>query len=120
MSVKSEHPRSVWFLNYDRKIEGYTAIILSEGETFQHGDSSPDEEGYSYWNESYTYKDGIVYAEIASGGRDCDGEIGNYVELTCPWFQLSDHFNEYTKKFVPNWSEERSEAYDQYAQLAGY
>jgi hypothetical protein len=114
-----EAPKTVWFWNYNRRTEQYEAIILTEGEKWSDRESEPTDEGYSFWNESYEYEDGVVYGKFQDGGRDCDGEISNTSSFECPYDQLFEHRNRAGKR-QPNWSDRGTVVYDQYAQEAGY
>ena len=116
--------------------KGEPRLVRLDKENNYHAvlhDSYPTDEGYHFEEEVFTYEDGYIHRDLAYGGRDCDGEHGNYYHVVCPRHELdkgnalplywSDEGNCWICSpniFRPKWHEESSEVYDQYARLAGY
>ena len=82
-----------------------TKFTLKPGQSISHHQSEPDEEGFSYFGFTLSYKDGEVTAECASGGRDCDGRTDRYFDLILT---------------ADGWQEESACQRDQYAEAMGY
>lgn len=82
-------------------------FTLKPGQSMEHCQGGPDDEGYSF--RAFTLYNplagGPVEAHLTSGGRDCDGEHRHYRDL---------------ELINGEWIETGAEEYDQYAQLAGY
>lgn len=81
-------------------------------------------EGYSQDAEIIRHMGDHLIREITHRGRDCDGEHATYQDLYCmvndlnanePWNPNEDQ----TLRF-PEWHQQSSEVYDQFARAAGY
>lgn len=95
---------NVYFVN------DYVEVTLIEGQSKELDHSEPTEEGYSYNHESFYFRpDGVIERDISTGGRDCDGEHGHYSSYV---LNINDE--------EPDWTEESSSQYDQYAEMDGY
>jgi len=82
------------------------SITLAPGQTLNHYQAEPTDEGYSYRAQTFTHHlDGTVTCSTASGGRDCDGRLDYYSDLV--W----DH---------GRWELESRSQRDEYAEAAGY
>lgn len=83
-----------------------TKITMRPGSALAHRQGGPDDEGYWFRNTDLTCRDdGRVTADIAVGGRDCDGFLARYISL-----ELVDG----------NWIDRDSYIHDEYAQAANY
>lgn len=81
-------------------------------------------EGYSMDAEIIRHLGNHLVREITHRGHDCDGEHATYQELVCDMRDLdaNEPFNpneDPTLRF-PEWHQESSEVYDQFARAAGY
>ena len=83
--------------------------------------SRPTDEGWSWASSKYFIRDGYLYNDNNSGGRDCDGGHQSGCMLRCPLTELeAGHVNEKGIKF-PLWHHvENYPVWDQYAEMAGY
>ena len=77
------------------------------------GKSWPTDEGFSYEGGQVYLHKGVLYLERNSGGRDCDGPIDYFTDLTCS-------VDDIDAEGWPNWIRERDEVNDYFAQQAGY
>ena len=128
---------------------GEVILDLKPGETIEHKQWKPTEEGYDAQHVSWEACEQGVTRTWASWGRDCDGEIGSQSVKFCPWSKIKartarryvgDTWVEFEEVDLkgnvskvawcqsrfeddpgwPEWQEKSSEHYDQYAEAMGY
>ncbi len=72
----------------------------------------PTEEGYNWKDIRYNVDGDRIYADIAEGGKDCDGVLEH--RYSCEGTILPGGSIEW------DYDKEKVSVYDQYAQMAGY
>ena len=113
--------------------DGPVKLTLRPGQSLEHSEGGPCEEGYSYEYTKWEYADDepVVYREWATDSRDCDGRHGNGGEQVChvdrlleggtPGMMEGDDEETWAGVVWPDWQKHRDHSvYDQYAQMAGY
>ena len=128
---------------------GTVVLDITPGQTIQHKTWKPTEEGYDAECLTYEACDEGITQTFASWGRDCDGDIGYESVRFCPWSKVKaatakvitskwtrwkeidddgtvhtgiEYAGRHTQDDPgwPEWEEESSEHYDQYAQAMNY
>lgn len=78
------------FFDYDPTISGYRYILLTEEDpTLETGESHQTDEGFSAVYTRWTLRDGVVYCQTDTDGRDCDGRMCTTTVFTCPVADLA-------------------------------
>jgi hypothetical protein len=108
-------------------------ITLKPGQSIEHSEGGPCEEGYAYSGETWSYEDGIVTRQWGTDARDCDGRFTQSGEDYCRFDRLSDGNTPYIDDcdrldaphwegvIWPDWKEERDTVCrDEFAEAAGY
>ena len=123
----------------------WVKLTLRLGQSLAFGFSAPDDEGYHFESNLYTYQRDdrpgtadpgplIVLCEWNTGGRDCDGSVRNTGAHFSPLDQLAaveSHMDAQEDKSRshfqgqrirrPDWQEfKEARCYDQFAEAAGY
>lgn len=103
-----------WVIVHDSPVR----LTLADGESLAWGFFEYTEEGWR--SETLRFeRDGDVIRQIAAdGGRDCDGVIRITRESFCSLDRLASHV--WGDLLLPDWTRERSEVFDEYAQAMGY
>lgn len=111
---------------------GWVKLTLTPNKEHIHRTYSPDEEGYSYSNTSYSIgEDGYIYREWENGGRDCDGPISRRGCDKCkisevalvPAHPANGREDMFQGKLIhrPHWTEYRkTRVHDAYAAAMNY
>jgi hypothetical protein len=101
-------------------------ITLEPGQSVDHWQGGPDEEGWHSCRESWELsEDGAeLRREIFNCGADCDGRHENYQTAIASTDPATFHagYDPYKNRpaMFPYWCEEIAEQRDQFAELAGY
>ena len=139
--ISPEPPNARFWIFYRGS---WVKLTLRFGQSRAFGFSAPDDEGYSFESNLYTYQRDdrfpgevaplIVLNEWANGGRDCDGSIRRSGSHFSPVDQLAavesymepqedksrSHFQGRRIR-RPEWQEfKEARCYDQFAEAAGY
>ena len=108
---------------FNTRFDGRT-VRLSVGENEQPIDlrySRPTDEGWEWKSERYFIRDGYLYNDNNSGGRDCDGGHQSGCMLRCHLTQLEAGSTSDKGIKFPKWEVvEDYPVWDQYAEMAGY
>lgn len=60
--------------------ESWVKITLRPGQVLQLHGGGPDDEGYSYWGDTYEFDGNVVTIEHDANSRDCDGRLDTHEE----------------------------------------
>ena len=99
--------------------DGWVKIKLKPGRTLEFNRHERHDEGHSFECCRYTHDGLEIGMESTSGGRDCDGYSENRYDAVCPIDRLCAVTAQDGTK-VPEWRDEKTSVYDQYAQLSNY
>jgi len=94
-------------------------ITLRRGQTFDLYKFEITEEGNAWESERYYFIGDHVKSDVATGGRDCDGQQSNSTDSYCSIADLKAGID-YDGVIYPKWITEMSRNYDQYAELMNY
>ena len=138
--ISNEPPNARFWTFYHNS---WVKLTLRFGQSLAFGFSAPDDEGYSFESNLYTYQRDdrfsdtaplIVLNEWSNGGRDCDGSIRRSGAHFSPLDQLAatesymeqgedksrSHFQGRRIR-RPEWQEfKECRVHDQFAEAAGY
>ena len=98
------------------KFHGSDVIItISPGQTLEHYQGAPDDEGWSSQCTTYELSgDGTeLVAEYIDDGQDCDGRLTRFYSSRADAFRLDN-------SRWPHWTDLEAYQRDQYAEAMGY
>jgi len=99
-------------------------ITLKPGQSLRWGQWRRTEEGYHQESLRWFYPDWLptpcIGLEMATDGRDCDGRLSTYTELTCDLEELMANHNRHSGLDMPNWHRVSARQRDYQAEAAGY
>lgn len=105
--------------------DAWVKLTLRPGQTLRWEQCQDTDEGYSYRSVRWSHHGELVVRYTDDGGRDCDGRHETRSTDECPLGELQsvacdlDDGRGVTMR--PDWREAQpTEAYDEYAQSAGY
>lgn len=88
-------------------------ISLMAGESFEQTLGGPNEEGFSYSEEIYSREGNVLFLEINTESRDCDGRYSRHQSLVC-------EIKDIRHCLRPNWRQEQFRQRDSSAIAMGY
>lgn len=101
--------------------ESPVRLSLQDGQELQLTGGGHNEEGYSYWSDTYSREDNIVRCEHFTTSRDCDGRLDTD---SVSQFEFGDRAvdeNEFAPGILfPTWKKRHSGQRDYNAEAAGY
>ncbi len=106
-----------WFFNHNLE---WTKLTLKPGQVLRWHKAWSHEEGWSSVGEEFTHEGDYVRWRAVDDGRDCDGRLTQYRELTCPLTQLREPVRYTPDYLLPAWEELDRSQRDYTAEAAGY
>jgi hypothetical protein len=110
--------------------EGWVKLSLRPGESLEHTEGGPCDEGWSYSSAVWTHHGDHLTLEASNCSQDCDGRLDRSTVLVATELREYTHrewqnvaADEYTDTLVglrPDWHEESYDQRDHSAEAMGY